>query len=71
MTGTHNPDSDTVAPDAALVHLSGRRRGTTEFIPGDRIVLSPASDREIELSTNMRRRHSHSPFSNAAVTPSG
>jgi hypothetical protein len=52
MTGTHNLDHSATAPDAALVHLSGRRRGTTEFISGDRIVLSPASDGGIELSTN-------------------
>ena len=47
MTGTPS----TAVPDAALVHLSGRRRGATEFLTGDRIVLSPASDRGIELST--------------------
>ena len=52
MTGSHSSDHSAAAPDAALVHLSGRRRGTTEFIPGDRVVLSPASDRGIELSTN-------------------
>jgi serine protease Do len=52
MTGTPNPDRSTAVPDAALVHLSGRRRGATEFIPGDRIVLSPASDGGIELSTS-------------------
>jgi serine protease Do len=52
MTGTPNPDRSTAVPDAALVHLSGGRRGTTEFISGDRIVLSPASNGGIELSTN-------------------
>ena len=43
MTGMPNPDRSAAVPNAALVHLSGRRRGATEFIPGDRIVLSPAS----------------------------
>ncbi len=52
MTGTHSLDHSAAAPDAALVHLSGGRRGSTEFISGDRIVLSPASNGGIELSTN-------------------
>jgi len=52
MTGSHSSDRSTAVPDAALVHLSGGRRGATEFIPGDRIVLSPASDGGIELSTS-------------------
>ena len=52
MTGKSSLDRSPAAPDAALVHLSGSRRGATEFISGDRIVLSPASDGGIELSAN-------------------
>ena len=54
MTRTH-----TGPPDAALVHLSGRRRGATEFLSGNRIVLSSASDSGIVLSnTNDTPPHS-------------
>lgn len=52
MTGKASLDRNPAAPDAALVHLSGSQRGATEFISSNRIVLSPASDGGIELSTN-------------------
>ena len=59
MTGKSSLDRSPAAPDAALVHLSGSRRGATEFISGDHIVLSPAPDGGIELSTNDEKpRHS-------------
>ena len=52
MTGKSSLVRSPAAPDAALVHLSGSRRGATEFISGDHIVLSPAADGGIELSAN-------------------
>jgi len=51
MTGKNGSDRSTVAPDVALVYLSGRRRGKTEFISLDRLHLSSASDGQIEVST--------------------
>jgi len=50
MTGTHRSTGDTAPPDAALVHLSGRRRGTTEFLSGDRVVIASAPDGSIALT---------------------
>jgi hypothetical protein len=51
MTGTHRSTGDTAPPDVALVHLSGRRRGTTEFLSGDHVVIATAPDGSIALTT--------------------
>jgi len=51
MTGTHSSIGDAAPPDSALVHLSGRRRGSTEFLPGDRVIIVSAPDGSVELTT--------------------
>ena len=51
MNTTKRPNRETAAPDAAIVHLSGRRRGTTEFLSGDHIVIASAADGGVETST--------------------
>jgi len=53
MTATHRPIGETAPPDAALVHLSGRRRGTTEFLSEDRVVITSAPDGGVDLTTSV------------------
>ena len=39
-------------PDAAIIHLSGRRRGATDFLSGNHVVLAAAADGIVEISSS-------------------
>ena len=47
MTAT---SKTTTTPDAAIVHLSGRQRGTTEFLSGDHIFIASHAGGEVQIS---------------------
>jgi hypothetical protein len=51
MVSTHSSDRKTAAPDAAVVYLSGRQRGTTEFLSGDHIVIASPRGGDVQIST--------------------
>ena len=42
--------SSNQAPYPALVHLSGRRRGTTELLLGNRVAVVAAADRQVTVA---------------------
>ena len=51
MTATHGSILETAARDAAIVHLSGRQRGTTEFLAGDHIVITSPPGGDVQISS--------------------
>lgn len=52
MASTHCHYRETVVPESAIVHLSGSRRGTTEFRSGDNIVIASPLDGEVQISAS-------------------
>jgi len=51
MSATNESIREIAGPDAAIVHLSGRQRGTTEFLSGDHIVIASPPGRDVEIAT--------------------
>jgi len=49
MTAMNTSNRETAAPDAAIVHLSGRQRGTTAFLSGDHVVIASAANGGVEI----------------------